>query len=103
MQELRQFTRRNRNVLANFFSAGVSRCAKNPIDLGRVRQFPGQCVFTSATADDENLHKVERASGANEKQDRRTRFCASLFDLFSAALVPAFPLASRRSLVVLFV
>ena len=66
--ELRQFTCRDRNVLANFFSAGVSRCAENAIYLGRFRQFPRQRVFTAATSDDENLHKVERALGAGERQ-----------------------------------
>jgi hypothetical protein len=35
-----------------------------------LRQLPDQCVLAASAADDENLHRGERASATNEKQAR---------------------------------
>src|SRR5947207_6508678 len=70
-RELRQVVCGERNVLANFLGTGISGRAKNTMGRGRLCQFPHQGVLATSAADDENFHRGERASAANEKQVRQ--------------------------------
>ena len=70
-RELRQIVCRNGNVFANSFGTGIPGRAVNAIGIGRLRQLPHQCMLAASAADDENLHRGERASATNEKQVRR--------------------------------
>src|SRR5947207_14406430 len=51
-----QITRGNRDILANFGSARISRCAENALSVWRLPQFPCKGVFAAPTANDQNFH-----------------------------------------------
>ena len=64
--ECLQITRWNRNVLANFGSASVSRRAENSIRVRRLPQFPRKSVFAAAASNDQNVHRLRNRSGTVE-------------------------------------